>query len=148
MKSIIALSAICLIFLVGCKQKAEEPTLEPSLTTEATQSPEQAAEVQTQSQTSVAPAETVVATQETTPEVQAVFVKPTVEEIQQALKNLGLYGGNIDGDLGPKTQKAIEDFQAQNNLKVDGKVGPKTWEKLKVSLTPTKPETTTSENAY
>lgn len=145
MKSIIALSAICLIFLVGCKQKAEEPTLEPSLTTEATQAPEQAAEVQTQSQTTVAPA--TVTTTPAVSEVAATFVKPTVEEIQQALKNLGLYTGNIDGDLGPKTQKAIEDFQAQNNLKVDGKVGPKTWDKLKASLSP-KPDTTTTENAY
>jgi len=61
--------------------------------------------------------------------------KPTVTNIQQALKNLGLYTGKLDGTLGPKTKKAVEEFQKQNNLKVDGKVGPKTWEKLKAHLT-------------
>lgn len=58
------------------------------------------------------------------------FVKPAVEEIQQALKNLSLYQGNIDGKLGPKTKQAIKDFQSQNSLTVDGKVGPKTWAQL------------------
>ncbi len=58
------------------------------------------------------------------------FVKPTVEEIQQALKNLSLYQGNIDGKLGPKTKQAIKDFQVQSNLTADGKVGPKTWAQL------------------
>ncbi len=57
--------------------------------------------------------------------------KPSVEEIQKALKNAGLYQGKIDGILGSKTKKAIVDFQTQNNLKPDGKVGPKTWDKLK-----------------
>ena len=62
------------------------------------------------------------------------FVKPSVQEIQQALKNADLYEGNIDGISGPKTKKAIKDFQAQNNLVVDGRVGPKTWAVLKEYL--------------
>jgi peptidoglycan hydrolase-like protein with peptidoglycan-binding domain len=49
------------------------------------------------------------------------------QQIQQALKNAGLYNGNIDGKIGPASKKAIEAFQKQNGLKVDGKVGPKTW---------------------
>ncbi len=53
--------------------------------------------------------------------------KPATKEIQAALKNAGYYSGAIDGKLGPKTKKAIEDFQKANGLKVDGKVGPKTW---------------------
>ena len=56
--------------------------------------------------------------------------KPTSEQIQQALQNAGLYEGKIDGVIGPKSRKAIEDFQAQNNLTVDGKVGSRTWAKL------------------
>lgn len=60
--------------------------------------------------------------------------KASIEDIQQALKNANLYSGKVDGVLGPKTKKAIEDFQAQNDLKADGKVGPKTWQKLKVYL--------------
>lgn len=60
--------------------------------------------------------------------------KPTVEEIQKALKGANLYQGKIDGVLGAKTKKAVVDFQTRNSLKPDGKVGPKTWEKLKVYL--------------
>jgi peptidoglycan hydrolase-like protein with peptidoglycan-binding domain len=56
--------------------------------------------------------------------------KPTGVEIQTALKNAGFYTGNLDGKIGPKSKKAIEDFQKANGLKVDGKVGPKTWEAL------------------
>ena len=59
-----------------------------------------------------------------------LLAKPTVEQIQQALKNLSLYQGNIDGKLGPKTKQAIKDFQTQNSLTADGKVGPRTWAKL------------------
>ncbi|MFH1281264.1 MAG: peptidoglycan-binding domain-containing protein [Candidatus Omnitrophota bacterium] len=56
--------------------------------------------------------------------------KPTGMEIQKALKKAGFYTGSIDGKVGPKSKKAIEDFQKANGLKVDGKVGPKTWEAM------------------
>lgn len=58
------------------------------------------------------------------------FQKPTAHEIQQALQNAGFYHGTVDGVIGPKTKKAIREFQEQNNLVMDGKVGPKTWSKL------------------
>jgi len=61
--------------------------------------------------------------------------KPSVMEIQTALMNAGFYTGKLDGVSGPKTKKAIEMFQKANNLKVDGKVGPKTWDALKTHLT-------------
>jgi hypothetical protein len=32
-----------------------------------------------------------------------------------------------DGDFGPKTEKAVRDYQSKNGLTVDGVVGPKTW---------------------
>ncbi|MCX5687096.1 MAG: peptidoglycan-binding domain-containing protein [Candidatus Omnitrophica bacterium] len=63
-----------------------------------------------------------------------VVEKPSVQDIQQALKNANLYEGNIDGVIGPNTRKAIEAFQSQSGLKADGKVGPKTWQKLKEYL--------------
>ena len=56
------------------------------------------------------------------------------QKIQTALKNAGLYQGNIDGKIGPGTKKAIQTFQQNNNLKVDGKVGPKTWAALEAYL--------------
>lgn len=63
--------------------------------------------------------------------------KPTPKQIQQALKAAGFYSGKIDGNIGPKTKKAIEEFQAQNGLKADGKVGAKTWKVLAAHLTGT-----------
>jgi len=60
--------------------------------------------------------------------------KPTAHEIQSALQHAGYYSGSIDGKLGPKSKKAIEEFQAANGLKADGKVGPKTWEALSKHL--------------
>ena len=58
-------------------------------------------------------------------------VRPSGKDIQQALKNTGLYSGEIDGIIGPRTEKAIKDFQQKNDLEADGKVGEKTWGKLK-----------------
>lgn len=78
------------------------------------------------------PAEIVAAEQ--TPPATGTYIAPTVQEIQQALKNAGIYSGAVDGKAGPKTKKAITEFQQQNNLTADGKVGSKTWEKLKVYL--------------
>ena len=60
------------------------------------------------------------------PELKGPF-KPTNKDIQVALKNAGCYNGKIDGDIGPLTEEAVREFQAKNNLVIDGKVGPKTW---------------------
>jgi len=59
---------------------------------------------------------------------------PTNQQIQQALKNAGLYEGAIDGSLGKKSKAAIKAFQEQNGLTADGKVGKKTWAKLSTYL--------------
>lgn len=63
--------------------------------------------------------------------------QPTAQDIQTALKNAGYYAGDIDGKIGPKTKKAIEEFQQANNLKVDAKVGPMTWALLSTHLNAT-----------
>jgi len=60
--------------------------------------------------------------------------KPTNKDIQIALRNAGFYKGKIDGDIGPMSKKAIQEFQAANNLVIDGKVGPRTWSVLKEYL--------------
>jgi len=62
--------------------------------------------------------------------------KPSAVEIQTALKNAGFYTAAVDGKIGPITKKAIEEFQKANNLKVDGKVGLKTWAALEKYLNP------------
>jgi len=60
--------------------------------------------------------------------------KPSVQEIQVALKNASFYTGEADGKMGPMTKKAIEAFQKANGLQADGKVGPKTWVLLSAHL--------------
>lgn len=56
-------------------------------------------------------------------------IKPV--QVQKALAEAGFYKGAMDGVLGPKTRAAIRVFQEKHGLTVDGKCGPKTWEKLK-----------------
>lgn len=44
-------------------------------------------------------------------------------EIQQALQTKGYYNGPIDGNWSPDSVEALKSFQADNKLKVDGKLG-------------------------
>jgi hypothetical protein len=53
-----------------------------------------------------------------------------VSAIQQALKGYGFYGGVVDGLFGPKTAKAVKDFQNMTGIKVDAIVGPQTRGKI------------------
>ena len=63
-------------------------------------------------------------------------IAPTPKQVQTDLKNAGYYKGEIDGKIGPMSKEAIHNFQSDNGLVVDGKVGPKTWAKLKGHLNP------------
>lgn len=56
--------------------------------------------------------------------------KSNIRDIQTCLKNAGFYNGKIDGVKGRQTKKAIKEFQGANGLKVDGVVGPRTWDAL------------------
>jgi len=55
-----------------------------------------------------------------------------IAEMQQRLKDLGYYNGEIDGDFGSGTDNAVRRFQADvfGQSQADGKVGTKTWAKL------------------
>lgn len=55
---------------------------------------------------------------------------PEIFRLQRILKFLGLYPLEIDGHYGYATAKATMLFQEQNDLKVDGIVGPMTIAKL------------------
>jgi len=67
---------------------------------------------------------------------------PEVAELQKTLQNAGYFRGRATGFYGSVTDAAVRKFQAENNLKVDGIVGPKTLSALKI-----KPEDTKSEPA-
>ncbi len=56
------------------------------------------------------------------PEVQG-----DVKELQQFLKDKGLYQGEASGTFDASTRDAVKQFQRDNGLKVDGVVGQQTW---------------------
>jgi len=49
--------------------------------------------------------------------------KLNIKMIQTILKEAGFDPGGFDGKFGPKTKKAILDFQEVHGLKIDGKIG-------------------------
>ena len=58
---------------------------------------------------------------------------PYVQQIQTRLQQLGCLGyfsDATDGRFGPKTKKAVQEYQRRNGLKQDGCVGPITWSYL------------------
>lgn len=58
----------------------------------------------------------------------AVYKRGSIgEQVKQIQKALGI---KADGIFGKGTEDAVKKFQKDNNLAVDGKVGPKTLEKL------------------
>lgn len=128
--------------ITGCKGKVEkEGEITGLETTEATVPAEDVVVTQAPVVEQV-PAQTMA--QETIPPTAAV--PPTPEQavsvdklsknkdIQTALKAAGFYAGAVDGKIGPKTKKAIVEFQRAKGLKADGKVGPKTWAELEKYL--------------
>jgi hypothetical protein len=59
---------------------------------------------------------------------------PAVETLQQALKQLGLYNGAVDGDFGQGTSDAVVAFQNAHNLTPDGIVGQATADAINQAL--------------
>ena len=50
--------------------------------------------------------------------------------VQEILEKAGYDVGGVDGSYGPKSKKAVEQFQTVNKLKVDGKIGYNTLSAL------------------
>jgi peptidoglycan hydrolase-like protein with peptidoglycan-binding domain len=63
-----------------------------------------------------------------------------VKTLQTTLNSKG-YKLAVDGSFGKLTLAAVKDYQGKNGLVVDGRVGPKTREKLYPTTTPTTPTT-------
>lgn len=132
---ILALTVMALgVVVCGKKQKSLEEMQEPmsmeSLSTLKSEGTQQAQGEAPAATTSTA------AVSKTAPEPLPPSgpFKPTATEIQTALQAAGYYSGTIDGKIGPKTKKAIEEFQKANGLTADGKVGSRTWALLSKHL--------------
>jgi hypothetical protein len=144
----IIFTLVLVISLCGCAKKKEalEELQQPM-------SPEDLNRLKTETQSATltnapqtAPVATVVSGSETKlePLPPSGPFKPAAREIQTALKNAGYYDGAIDGKIGPRSQRAIEEFQKANALEVDGKVGPKTWAVLSQYLNQAAPVVSTA----
>lgn len=134
MKRLLSLGVVVLVLaaLSGCGKKQELDELQP-ITMESLSSVGSPTPVMPENkaiETKILSTSVIVPAKDALPLPPQGPYKPTGIEIQTALKNAGFYTGNIDGKIGPKSKKAIEDFQKANSLKVDGKVGPKTWEAM------------------
>lgn len=65
---------------------------------------------------------------------------PEVLELQEMLDGIGYACGTPDGVFGNLTAYAVKSFQRDNNLAVDGVVGPATWAALEKATEPEDPE--------
>ena len=134
------LTAILIVFLslaiavVGCGKK--EATPEGEITIPMAVSGEATTNLTTKAGTPVTAGESTQGSSliEQGLPTAGPYSAPSVSDVQQALKNAGLYTGSVDGKSGPKTKAAVVEFQKQSGLTPDGKVGPRTWEKLKMHL--------------
>lgn len=55
-----------------------------------------------------------------------------VKRLQQKLKNLNLYNGDIDGKYSNDLSEYVKSFQEQSSLEADGIAGPRTLKKLEL----------------
>ncbi|MFA5075640.1 MAG: peptidoglycan-binding protein, partial [Candidatus Babeliales bacterium] len=124
MKTSLMIAGI-MIFLSGCVTMETPPDQNVSAATVSCPSTEQPAPESADADTTISSTPSAPLQEATSPETTTAE-KPKKKEIQTALKNAGFYAGEIDGKFGPKTKKAIEEFQAANNLAVDGIAGPPT----------------------
>jgi len=131
---VLGVAVLFLAALSGCGKKQEVEELQPitmeSLGASSSVPVTASSEVKIPEAKVLSATTVAVSAKEVLPLPPAGPYKPTNMEIQTALKNAGYYSGSVDGKIGPKSKKAIKDFQKANNLTMDGKVGPKTWEAL------------------
>ncbi len=90
----------------------------------------------------VTPAPTAVPTATPASSLKLGSQGQEVRNVQRKLKDLGFYKGNVDGDFGEATEKAVKAFQKQYGLTVDGKVGSATMAKLASAKATAKPSAT------
>jgi peptidoglycan hydrolase-like protein with peptidoglycan-binding domain len=56
--------------------------------------------------------------------------KQKIRQVQEQLRDHGLYRGKIDGMVGPETRQALEQFQRKNGLQVTARLDQPTMNKL------------------
>lgn len=85
-----------------------------------------AAQAQSQNRSTANPPETTAAN-------SGALSRATIRETQWKLKKDGLYEGQVDGIMGPKTRAALGQYQRQHNLNADGRLTRRTAESLGIA---------------
>jgi murein L,D-transpeptidase YcbB/YkuD len=144
---VLVVSGIFLVCLSGCatmnkKSQLETDGLKERVVNLEAQLQQKNAEVISLRQALVKKTEEGVVLNRQSREPQQSFAKeesgkPSVKQVQQALKNAGFNPGPADGRSGTQTRLAIKEFQKVNNLNADGKVGKQTWALLEPYLNKT-----------
>ena len=65
--------------------------------------------------------------------VGSVRADPTIQSVQQALKDQGFYYGSVTGEKSAETTAALRRYQIRNGLQITGEINPETLRSLKVS---------------
>ena len=60
----------------------------------------------------------------------AFLRKDNIRWAQLELRNMGLYGGSLDGIAGPQTKRALDQFQRNSGLKRTAMLDPQTLDAL------------------
>ncbi|MFP8919170.1 peptidoglycan-binding protein [Megasphaera sp.] len=80
--------------------------------------------------------------------VQLGMSGSVVQSVQYMLQDTGYLSGSADGDFGPSTEAAVEQFQADHGLTADGVVGSQTMEALSEASGRPIPEESSSTEGY
>lgn len=113
------------LVFVSSVQNAPEPTIPPEITLAPTVTATATASL------APTPSYTPVPTPDITPNPEYKTLRVgdkgrNVKQLQIRLQELGYYQGQIDSGFGGQTRKAVERFQYQNGLNVDGIAGKHT----------------------
>jgi peptidoglycan hydrolase-like protein with peptidoglycan-binding domain len=92
----------------------------------------------------------ITSTANNRPTLRAGSQGNTVSELQAALKLLGFYTGDVDGNYNENTASAVSQFKQAAGLKPDGIVDASTWQRLfpSDSAVVSREDTTNSANSF
>jgi peptidoglycan hydrolase-like protein with peptidoglycan-binding domain len=65
--------------------------------------------------------------------IGSVSADPTVQSVQQTLKDQGFYYGNVTGEKSAETTAAVRRYQIRNGLQVTGQLDPETLRSLNLN---------------
>src|SRR5213596_2373945 len=78
--------------------------------------------------------------------VGSVRADPTIQSVQQALKDQGFYYGSVTGEKSAETIAALRRYQIRNGLQITGEINPETLRSLNLASNSTSSAPLTSKS--